>query len=484
MAGIKKNFIYSSILTTANYIFPLLTFPYVSRVLGVSNIGIVNFIDSVIDYFILFSALGINIVGVREIAKYKKDKIMLSQVFSGLFWLITITTTIAIFVLCIITIYVDLLRQHWQLMSIGALKLLMNYMLIEWLYKGLEEFQYITIRTLIVKILYVIGVFVFVRHEGDYPIYFFLITMMVVLNAIINLVHSRQYVTLAIHNISVFKNVKPLCIIGIYQILNSMYISLNVTYLGFVSGETEVGYYTTAFKLHHILIALYTAFTGVMLPRMSSLLAENRVDEFKILIKKASDILFTFSIPLIIFAIIYAPVIIRIVAGTGYEGAIIPMRLMMPLVFIIGYEQILVIQTLMPLKKDKAILKNSIAGATIGLLLNIILIPRLASIGAAIVWLSSEIVVLLFAQYFVTKYVKIRFPWKKMLQSFLSNIPLIICLYLLYIRFDNQFLSFSVGVFFVCVYFLANNLLFSKNEQVSYLLNSISHKKHNTKSNT
>lgn len=483
MAGIKKNFLYSSILTTANYIFPLLTFPYVSRVLGVSNIGIVNFIDSIIDYFILFSALGINIVGVREIAKYKKDAEKLSQVFSGLFWFISVTTTIAIFILCIITIHVDLLRQHWQLMSIGALKLLMNYMLIEWLYKGLEEFQYITIRTLIVKTLYVVCVFVFVKHESDYPIYFFLITMMVVLNAIINLIHSRQYVTLTIRKISLFENVKPLCIIGIYQILNSMYISLNVTYLGFVSGETEVGYYTTAFKLHHILIALFTAFTGVMLPRMSSLLSENRVDEFKILIKKAYDILFTFSVPLIIFTIIYAPTIIRIVSGVGYEGAIIPMRLMMPLVLVIGYEQILVIQTLMPLKKDNAILKNSIAGATIGLLLNIILIPRFASIGAAIVWLSSEIVVLFCAQYFVTKYVKIRFPWKKMLLCFLSNVPLILCLYILYIQLENLFISFFVGVIFVCVYFLANNLLFIKNDQVYYLLNSIFHRNHNTISN-
>lgn len=474
MAGIKKNFLYSSILTTANYLFPLLTFPYVSRVLGVTNIGIVNFIDSVIGYFMLFSALGVNIVGVREVAKYKNDKNNLSKVYSGIFWLITITTSIALIILCIITVYVDQLRQHWQLMSIGALKLLMNYMLIEWLYKGLEEFQYITIRTLIVKSLYVIGVFVFVRQESDYPVYFLLLTMMVVLNAVINLLHSRKYVNLSIHSINLFQYIKPLFIIGVYQILNSMYISLNVTYLGFVSGETEVGYYTTAFKLHHILIALFTAFTGVMLPRMSSLLADNKIEEFKKLINKANSVLFSFSVPLIIFTIVYAPIIIRIVSGIGYEGAIIPMRLMMPLILIIGYEQILVIQTLMPLKKDNAILNNSIVGATVGLFLNILLIPSLDSVGAALVWLCSEIVVLCCAQHYVIKYVKIRFPWKILLKNVLICIPLCIMLGLIYTKVENPILSIGASAIFCIIYFLFSNLFISRNEEIYHLLFSFS----------
>ena len=129
-----------------------------------------------------------------------------------------------------------------------------------------------------------------------------------------------------------------------------------------VSGEVEVGYFTTATKLFSILLALYTAFTGVLMPRMSNLIREGCWDEFKILLRKSIDILLFFSIPLIIFSIVFAPEIINMISGKGYEGAIVPMRLSMPLILIIGLEQILIIQTLMPLKEDKIILRNSIFG--------------------------------------------------------------------------------------------------------------------------
>lgn len=178
-----------------------------------------------------------------------------------------------------------------------------------------------------------------------------------------------------------------------------MYTSFNVAYLGFVANETEVGYYTTATKLYSILLALFTAFTGVLLPRMSSLLAENKLDEFKLLLQKSVNILFTFSIPVIIISTIMAPEIIQIIAGKGYEGAIIPMRIVMPLMLIIGYEQIMVIQTLMPLRKDKAILYNSILGATTGVLMNVLLVSTYKSIGSSIVWVTSELVVLTASQF-------------------------------------------------------------------------------------
>lgn len=133
--------------------------------------------------------------------------------------------------------------------------------------------------------------------------------------------------------------------------LTSMYTSFNVTFLGFVTNVTEVGYYTTATKLHGIILAFFTAFTGVMLPRMSALVAENRMDEVKRLINKSFDLLFMISIPLIVFSIYFAPEIIYLISGNGYEGAITPMRMVMPLVLIIGMEQILIVQLLMPLKK-------------------------------------------------------------------------------------------------------------------------------------
>ena len=209
MPSIKKNFLYSGILTTANIVFPLIVYPYVSRVLGVANIGLCNFIDSLINYFVLFSTLGISVLGIREIAAALKDRDKLNSAFSTLFILNVITTAIMMVVLVLVTIFVTRLRDNWPLMIVGAFKLLFNVLLVEWLYKGLEEFRYITIRTLIVRVLYVVLVFLFVRNQSDYLIYYVLTTFMVVVNAIINMGHSRTFVTCSLKYLHLKEVVKP-----------------------------------------------------------------------------------------------------------------------------------------------------------------------------------------------------------------------------------------------------------------------------------
>lgn len=472
MPGVKVNFFYSSILTTANYLFPLLTFPYVTRVLGVTNIGTVNFVDSIINYFVLASMMGINIVGIREVAQHKGNKEQLSQTFSGLFWLNTLTTALALVALAVGTLCIDKLWTHWHLMLIGALKLVMNYMLIEWLYRGLEEFRYITVRTVLVKMVYVVAVFLFVRQADDYPVYYFLSVMMIVINSLVNLAYSRHYVSLRCRHVDMFRYVKPYFILGLYTLLTSMYIFVNVSWLGFVCGEQEVGYYTTASRLYDILIALFSGLTGVMLPRMSSLLAEGRMDEFKAKLAKANNVLFAFAIPLVLFTVVNAPSIIYIVAGEGYEGAVLPMRIMMPLILIIGYEQILVIQTLMPLKQDKAVLRNSMAGAATGLLLNILLISRYAAAGASLVWVASEVVVLCCSQYYVVRSVSVYFPWRDFLSHVLACIPLAVGLLLCHVWLGGL-VSFAVSCLFAAVYFVVCNLYIKRNEEFVSAIRSL-----------
>ena len=400
MATLKKNIFYSGILTTANYIFPLITYPYVSRVLGVANIGACNFVDSIINYFLILSALGIGTVGIREIAKNKGNKPDLQKTFSQLFTINTISTTIALAVLLIAMHTVPKLQENYDLMWIGVLKLVFNYLLIEWFFKGLEDFKYVTNRTIFVRCLYVLSVFVFVRTTNDVSIYYFLTSATIVVNAIINLVYARRFIKFKLCFSSLKEQTKSVCTLGVYNILTSLYTTFNVAYLGFVSSETQVGYYTTSTKIHTIILMAFTAVTGVMMPRMASILSEKKYSEYGRLIKKSVLILLVFSIPCVIIIEVFAPLIIKIIAGSGYEGAILPLRIIAPLVLIIGIEQILITQSLMPMGKDKAVLINSIIGAIIGIAANLILVPYLASIGSAIVWLLSEIAVMLSAFYF------------------------------------------------------------------------------------
>ena len=136
MANLKKNFFFSALLTLANYIFPLITYPYVSRVLGVTNIGICNFVDSIINYFLVFSTMGISVLGVREIAAAREDRKERSRVFSNLLFLNAFTTLIATFVLLVSIFVVPSWAPYRKLLLVGVAKLLANSLFLDWLYRG------------------------------------------------------------------------------------------------------------------------------------------------------------------------------------------------------------------------------------------------------------------------------------------------------------------------------------------------------------
>lgn len=391
--SIKKNFAYKSVLTLSTYLINFITFPYVARVLGVERIGLVNFVDNTVNYFLLFATMGVGLLGVREIAAVKEDKERRDQVYSNVLALNLLFTlvSLSIYLLCVATI--PKLCQYDELFYIGTAKILFTVFLVEWFFTGVENFRYITLRSILIKVLYIISVFLFVRDTSDYRLYFILTVGVVVLNALINQLYIRKFVWVRWNNIQLFKYLKQNVTLGIYTLMTSMYLTFNVMYLGLVSNNTEVGYYTTAFKLYSVVLGFFTAFTNVMLPRMSSLLANGEKDRFQELVNRSFSVMSTCCIPLILCSMILTPQIIYILSGPGYEGAILPMRIIMPAAFVVGMAQVLAIQVLMPMKKDKVLLMASIIGAVVSLLINLLVVPSVASVGSAIVLVCSETVV-------------------------------------------------------------------------------------------
>ena len=365
--------------------------------------------------------------------------------------------------------------MYHQMFYIGAANIFINLFLVEWFFKGIENFKYITLRSIIVKSLYVISVFVFVRHREDYVTYYLLTVSAVILNALFNWIYCRKFVHFTFKSINLKPFIKPFFILGIYLLFNSMYSTFNVAYLGFVGGTKEVGFYTTATKLYGILLAFFSAFTGVMLPRISALVAEKDFKEVDRLIGRSFEILYTFCFPIIIFFVFFAPQVIHIIAGTGYEGSILPMRIVMPLMIIIGTEEILIIQLLMPMNKDKAIFINSVIGAVVGVVLAIILVKNMHSVGSSIVWVCSEFSILISASYFVKKYIGIQIPYKMILMKFTHSIPYILICYIVLFLFSNSnILMLCIAGLFSLIYFIIDDFFLSKNNFIKgTLLNRI-----------
>lgn len=478
MPSVKKNFIYSALLTTANYIFPLITFPYVSRVLGAEAIGLCGFIDSLINYFVLFSTMGMNILGIREIAQTKNDTKQLSKVFSSLIVLNTITTFVMLVVLVIATLTVPKLYENYDLMIIGGVKLLFQFLLIEWLYKGLESFRYITIRTIVIRVIYVVCILLFINQKADYPIYALLSSLMIVGNSVINIHHSRRIVKLSFKAIDLKRYIKPFFMLGVYNLLTSMYTTFNVSYLGFVSSDLEVGYYVTATKLYGIVFSIYTAFSGVMLPRMSTLLSDGDMLAFKSYIDRSFSFLLFLAVPLSIFSVFNAPGIILLISGAGYEGAILPMQIIMPMMIIIGFELVLIEQILMPLQKDRAVLFNSVVGAVVGVLLNVLLVPSMGSIGSAIVKNTCETVVFFLALYEVHKYASMGLPLRKFFLYLSTYLPLIIIEFFIIKLPYNAISIMFISVVICGVYFIVANSYIIKDFNLSNVMFSFLKRNH------
>lgn len=421
--SIRKNFAYKSTLTLSSYIMAFITFPYVSRVLGVEHIGLVNFVDNTINYFLLFATMGMNLLGVREIAAVKEDPDNRNAVFSKLLGMNLMFTVATLLVYMAAVVTLSKLNLYKELFFIGTSKIIATAFLVEWFFTGIEDFRYITLRSLAIKLLYVIAVFVFVRTRDDYELYFIITTGTVVLNAVVNSIYVRKFVELRWKDILDTSYLKQNCILGIYAIMTSMYLTFNVMYLGLVSNNTQVGYYTTAFKVYMVILGLFSAFTNVMLPRMSALLAEGEQQRFQQLVDKSFRAICTFSMPIIACAMILSPQIIYILSGAGYEGAVTPMRIIMPAALFVGIAQVLAIQILTPMKRDKSLFAASVVGAAVSLMINISLVHKLQSIGSALVLLCSEIAVTTIYTIYVVRHKLFSIPFASIWKNALLTIP-------------------------------------------------------------
>lgn len=474
MSSLKANFVYKSLLTASTFLISFITFPYITRTLGVENIGIVNFVDNLTNYFLLFASMGISILGVREIASVAKDKELRSKVFFNLLGLNLLFTTAVLIIYILSIVFIPYLSQYKELLYIGTAKILFTSLLIEWFFSGLEEFRYITIRSIAIKLVYVGAVFIFIKTPNDYVLYFAFTVGSIVLNAVINILYARHFITYKITKLISSHYIKNNLALGIYLLLNSMYSTFNVVFLGFVAGNIQVGYYTTAFKLYSIVLAFFSSFTSVMLPRMNALISQNDKSNFNRLVSHSFSTMYSICIPLILFSTIMASDIIYVIAGKGYEKAVIPMMIIMPTVFMVGLSQILSVQIITPLKKDKILLSASLIGALSGFGLNICLVPHFLSIGTSITLLCSETIVSFVYIIYILHHKIVSFHSNLIVKNLLYSLPSVL-VYLLSTNFiNNHFLSLVIGggfgltLWFLISYNVSNSpiRLIIKNKQL------------------
>lgn len=395
--SIKKNFFMNVLLTLSTFIFPLITFPYVSRVLTPIGTGKVAMATSFIQYFVMFAMLGIPTYGVRAVAKVRDNREKLTKTVHELLIISGITSLIAYVILftCIPTI--PKLAAEKPLYYLMSSTILLNCIGIEWMYRGLEQYTFITVRSIIFKFIALVAMFLFIHNQGDYIIYAATTIVASSLSYVLNFVNARKYIDMKWVGGYDFKpHFKAVAIFLAMAVATTVYTHLDTVMLGFMTTDTDVGYYNAAVKIKNVLVSIVTSLGVVLLPRASYYVETNRMKDFKTISSKALDFVMVAAIPVTVYFIYFARQGIMLLSGEAYMGSIQPMQILMPTIIFIGITNILGIQILVPLGKERAVLHSEIVGAVVDLVLNFLLIPKYAASGAAIGTLVAELAVLIY----------------------------------------------------------------------------------------
>ena len=460
--SIKFNLVMNMLLTTSAFVFPLITFPYITRVLLPEGNGKIAFANSVINYFSMFAMLGIPTYGIRACAQVRDDKEQMSKTAQEIWMINGIMTLLAYAALAVALICVPRFKAERILLLVCSLSLFLNLIAMEWVYKALECYTYITLRSLAFKVLAVICMFLMVHTKEDYIKYAGITVLANTGYGVFNLFNLRKHIIFKRFKDYHFRrHLKPVFIFFAMSVAITIYSNLDITMLGFMRDNTEVGYYTTAFKLYSVILGFFTAFTNVMLPRMSSLLAEGDKGRFQSLITKSFSMMSAFSIPMIACSVLLAPKIIYMLSGSGYEGAILPMRIIMPTVLFVGVSQVLAVQVLLPMKKDKVLFVASILGACVSVLINFIFVPHTQSVGTAIVLFCSEVVVTIVYVLYTQWNKLFIIPWKVISFNIVCSLPCVPICYVCEKWITNNFLSIGLAIIVSLLYFLGVQLKFN-----------------------
>jgi O-antigen/teichoic acid export membrane protein len=419
--GIRKNMASNMLLTASAVIFPLITFPYVTRTLSSNSIGKYFFVDALTQYFIIFSAVGIPFYGIREIAKVKNDKQIRSKLVTEL---LSIQITLSLFLSAVyvaIHYFIPALKNEGSLVKIACLGIISTSFLMEWFYQGIENFTYITGRSLIIKTLSVASILLLVKNADDYLIYYLLTTLVVLFNAGLNFVnYLKKYHSSFDERLEIKKHIKPLLILFSINISVSIYAVLDTIILGLLTNTANVSFYNVPLKLAKIYWTVINGAGMVLIPRIASYFVDDDTAGIQIIMQKSISIVFLLAIPFCFFCMVFPTEILQVISGDKYLHAANALRVLSVVPLIIAICNVCGTQFLMPIGQEKSILYATLIGLCVSLLLNFCLIPYLKFMGAAIACAAAEATVCIYMVISAAKRIRLMIDYSLLSQILLS----------------------------------------------------------------
>jgi O-antigen/teichoic acid export membrane protein len=454
--SIYKNVFYNVLKTVLSLVFPMLSFPYASRILGPAGLGKINFAGSIVSYAIMVASLGINAYGIREAAKYRDDKEKLSRFVSEILRINFFSTLFAYLLLFAAIFLVPRLSEYRILLILTSCTILFTTVGIDWLYSALEEYKYITSRSFITQLLALISLYVFIKTPDDYLKYALISVCASSGSNLFNLFHSRKYINIfKFRSKNYTRHLKPVLIMFGMTIAASIFTTMDTTMVGLLSGDYEVGIYGAAVKGVKLVNGLIATLGITLLPRMSYYIGAGKLDRFNMVFKKSIHITLFLACPAVILIIFNGEIIVNILSGKQYYDAIQCIQIIAGIILFSSFSLLIDNQILLPRGKEKLNLLALIAGAVTDFMLNLLLIPRYGAWGACLATLITEGVLFILHILFILKWYPLREIIGSSLYYLFASIVMILPL---------------VFCFKVLNYSVINNIIFSLLASAMYLL--------------
>lgn len=443
--SVKKNYIYNLIYQLFAFIVPVITTPYISRVLSADGVGAVSYTTSVVTYFVLFGNLGIATYGQLQIAKRRDDKYKVSQLFWGIFIARFITMSLSSIVY---VIYIMQSNEYKYLYIVLLSQIVAAAIDISWFLQGLEQFKKIVIRNSFIKIISVFLIFTLVKKESDIYLYALIINISTLIGNLSIWVFLKKYIQLIkLRDIEIIKHLKLSLVYFIPAIATSIYTVLDKSMIGVITHSTyENGCYEQAHKIEQMAVTVVTSLSIVTLPRMTYLFKYNKLDEMKKQLIKSLRFILFISVPMALGLISISSNFIPWFLGSGYEKGTILIRIFSFLIIIVGLNNAIGKQVLMAIGRQKEYNVSVIIGAISNVLINLILIPLFDSVGAAIASVSAELIILLIFIYYSRDFIRIRDIILMSTNYVMSALVMMLLIYLSCNYISANFMSLSLQV--------------------------------------
>ena len=447
--SLKKNAIFNFIKSFMNIVFPIISFPYASRILLPEGIGKVNFANSIIEYFSMIAVLGVNTYAAREAAKIRDDKEKLSKFTKEILLFNFISTAVAyiLFIFCLF--FVEKFSDYRTLLIVCSTKILFFTLGTNWLFTAKEEFGYITLRHTSFQIISLILLFSFVHTSDDYLIYAGIGIFSNVGANIFNFIYARKFINLKQKSsIELKKHAKPIFTFFGISCAGKINDLLDTTMLGFLSGNASVGFYSASIKISTMVVELITSTISSFLPRTSYLLEQNKTDEYQSLVAKVLQLTFFFCIPATIGLFALSKSVIILFSGEKYLPATATMQLLTLTIIAKTFNSFLNNLIITPQRKEKFALYAQLVALFFNGVLNYFFIKQWGVFGAGLATLMVEVTLPAVKLFPSWKYICNKSNLFSILKSTFGSIVMYLIIYTLFKNVHNDFLKI---IFSVCV---------------------------------